>query len=236
MIAEFTEVGYQIITGFLSVDECGRLTAAVNDYRSAHDVPVVHRPASERPLHYAVIDGEKVRNHFPDVTRIAEDVGNLVNSISDEALLLLSDSKVAVNINITSKGGSYRWHYDRNAVTAILYLNEVEGGETECYPNYRLKMPGDGNSMWQKIADRVIRSKPVRRIFGRRVMVSPKAGTLLVMRGNQCLHSVLPVTGNADRVNVIISFDLPGKTFAVADGLNQYLYTGESTSGDPNYS
>lgn len=35
-------------------------------------------------------------------------------------------------------GGEYRWHYDRNAVTAILYLNEVPGGETEIFPNFRL--------------------------------------------------------------------------------------------------
>jgi hypothetical protein len=40
--------------------------------------------------------------------------------------------------NITPPGGEYRWHYDRNAATAILYLNEVPGGETEMFPNYRL--------------------------------------------------------------------------------------------------
>lgn len=237
MSAACVSDGYQVIPGFLSAQTCARILAAVNGYRARHDVPVVLRPAGERPLHYSVIDGERIRDHFPDVVALADDVKKFVNSIAERDLSLLADEKVAININITSKGGAYRWHYDRNAVTAILYLNEVEGGETECYPNYRVNLPAGPSSFLQKIADRIIQTPLLRRIFGRRVLVTPRTGTLLIMQGNKCLHSVLPVTGETDRVNVIISFDLPGKTFAVAEGLNRYLYNSEpANAGDPNYS
>ena len=49
----------------------------------------------------------------------------------------IEDAVAARNINVTPPGGEYRWHYDRNAVTAIIYLNEVPGGETEIFANYR---------------------------------------------------------------------------------------------------
>ncbi len=58
----------------------------------------------------------------------------------------------------------------------------------------------------------------------------------MIMRGNDCLHSVRPVTGHVDRVNIIMSFDVPGKDYAIAGQLNDYLYTSEtSASRDPNY-
>lgn len=237
MNAAFADVGYRIIPGFLSAEICAGILAAISDYRAQHHLPVIYRQAGERPLHYSVIDGECIRDHLPDVVTLAGEVNRLVNSITKQDLTLLADEKVAVNINITSKGGAYRWHYDRNAVTAILYLNETEGGETECYPNYRINLPARRFSRLQKISDQILQAPLLRRIFGCRVLVAPKTGTLLIMRGNECLHSVLPVTGETERVNVIISFDLPGKTFAVAAGLNQYLYhAAAASSTDPNYS
>ena len=234
--AEFAKQGYLIVPSYLQNVDCERLLAAVEEYRKTNDVPVVHRPSGKRPLRYAVIDGMRVREHFPQVSLLAGELNKLANSLSEQPLVPLADERVAININITTKGGAYRWHYDRNAVTAILYLNSVDGGETECYPNFRVTMPGGIASVLQRLSDRILQTRRLRKLSGRKIMVSPEAGKLLVMRGNKCLHSVLPVTGDADRVNLIVSLDLPGKTFAVADGLNRYLY--ESTAaaaGDPNY-
>jgi hypothetical protein len=234
--AEFEKQGYLVVEEHLPAAECEKLLAAVTGYRNSHKVPVIERPSGDRPLRYSVIDGVRICEHLPQIAPLAEKVNDLVNSLSGRTLAPLGDERVAVNINITSKGGAYRWHYDRNAVTAILYLNSVKGGETECYPNYRVSVPGGRSSTLQRAADRLVQTQLLRRTFGRRVLVSPKSGTLLVMLGRQCLHSVLPVTGDTDRVNVIFSFDLPGKTFAVADRLNNYLYDGTSAAaGDPNY-
>ncbi len=233
---EFTSNGYRIESGFLSSERCEQLLASINEYRKHHTLPLIHRPDGGRPLHYSVIDGERIGREFPDVSAIYRDVNRVVCDTAGFDLVPLKDEKVACNINLTPEGGTYRWHYDRNAVTALLYLNNPGGGETECYPNYRISFGGSFNSAFQHILDRILQLAIIRRMFGKLVVIEPQAGRLLIMRGNDCLHSVRPVTGGVDRVNIIMSFDEPGKDYAVADQLNDYLYTSEtSASRDPNY-
>jgi len=230
----FTGDGYRIDSQFISPERCTKLLAMIDEYRQHNILQIIHRPALDRPLHYSVIDGESIGRSLPHVNELYREVNAFVNEISGRNLAPLKDEKVACNINITSKGGSYRWHYDRNAVTAILYLNDVEGGETDCYPNYRI--PGKFGSNFQRLLDRILQTAIVRRIFGKLVVIEPQAGRMLVMQGDRCLHSVRPVIGDTDRVNIIMSFDVPGRDFAVADQLNDYLYKGNtSSSRDPNY-
>ena len=222
--------------GFLSVDECRSLLGQIDAYRSAHELPEVYRASSTRPLHYRVIDGEQIEAHLPDVVALYERVHPLVSEAMDEPLVPLEDHRVGLNVNVTPAGGTYRWHYDRNAVTAILYLNAVAGGETEVYPNYRLFLKRARYSGLQRIADRLLERRPVRALFGHLVRVAPEPGLLVAMRGNRCLHSVRPVEGAIDRINIIMAFDRPGATFDVAPQLDRYLYEPEGDAkADPNY-
>ena len=232
---DFAAEGYKIIANYLPTARCESLLAAIGGYRKRHTIPVIHRGSGRRPLHYSVIDGQRIKAGLPEVLEVFNEVHRRVNSLTGLDLAPLSDEKVACNINITPKGGAYRWHYDRNAVTAILYLNEVEGGETECYPNYRILLNG-ANRRLQEPLDRLIGAPPIRRLFGKRIVAKPEAGKLLIMRGDRCLHSVRPLGGDADRINIIMSFDRPGRRFDVAEDLNRYLYeTQADLKGDPNY-
>jgi hypothetical protein len=154
-----------------------------------------------------------------------------VKKVFGEWIEPLGDKQVACNVNITQPGGSYRYHYDRNAVTVILYLNETRGGETECYPNHRLNL-----IYLQREVDRVFENPMFRRVFGKQILVRPRAGRLLVMRGDRCLHSVREVSGNADRINIVMSYDVKGARHANSHHLNSYLYSGAIVHhGDPNY-
>ncbi len=232
---DFAAGGYAVLDDYTPVDKCGSLLEMIARYRTENTVPVIRRESGDRPLHYFVIDGIGIRSHLPAITDLFADVQKTVAQKIDETLVPLPDEQVACNINITGPGGSYRWHYDRNAVTAILYLNSSEGGETECFPNYRFPM-GRTDSALQRRLDCFISSSLVRNVFGRRLLVKPKPGRLLIMRGDRCLHSVRPVTGKGERVNVIMSFDTPGRAFDIADQLNKYLYNDSAGSGgDPNY-
>ena len=89
-----------------------------------------------------MIDGDKVNVYLPEVKSLYQDVNQVVNLTFGQALAPLTNTKacpdagrVACNINMTSPGGEYRWHYDRNAITGILYLNEVEGGAKHQQPD-----------------------------------------------------------------------------------------------------
>ena len=229
--------GFGAQASFLSEDDCSVLLNQIAAYRSTHELPEVYRAAGDRPLHYRVIDGECISADLPDLISLYARINIIVNEAMGEELVPLEDLRVGLNVNVTPAGGTYRWHYDRNAVTAILYLNAVPGGETEIYPNYRLFMEGARYSALQRIADRVLEMRIVRGMFGRLVQVAPETGLLVAMRGNRCLHSVRPVEGDADRINVIMAYDLPGAQFEVAPQLDRYLYESEvTTEADPNYS
>jgi hypothetical protein len=231
----FWRRGTALVPEFLSAQECERVLGSIDDYRRSHDVPLIHRPASGRSLRYHVIDGDRVPEAVPQLPELCRRVDRELGRLCERPLTLIDDATAAININITPPGGEYRWHYDRNAVTTLLYLNEVPGGETELYPNYRLHIGLPRHSRAQQGLDWLLRLPPVRRGFGRLTVVAPRRGTLVVMRGNCTLHSVRSVGGVHDRINLVMAYDLPGAARPNA-GLNQYLYSPETHArSDPNY-
>ncbi len=228
--------GFAAQRAFCSQSECNALLDQIAAYRSTHRLPEIYRASGDRPLHYSVIDGERIGEDLPDLVSIYRRVNDLVNEVMAEPHEPLADRRVGLNVNVTPSGGTYRWHYDRNAVTAILYLNAVPGGETEIYPNYRLFMEGTRYSGLQRFTDRVMELRQVRTIFGKLQRIAPAPGLLVAMLGNRCLHSVRPVLGDTDRINVIMSYDRPGAQFDVASKLDRYLYeTNADSQNDPNY-
>jgi len=150
----------------------------------------------------------------------------------------LANTRASVNVNLMRpKQSSYRWHYDRACVTSIIYLNEVEGGETEQYPNYHIMLRKGKNSAVQRALDRFLQIKPMLNAFDNRVRVSRKVGRLVMMIADRCWHSMHSVLGDRERINIILSYDFPGTEFPMEEGLDSYLNTQEKPrSADPNYS
>ncbi|HEX5033411.1 MAG TPA: 2OG-Fe(II) oxygenase [bacterium] len=221
---------------FLSAEAAGEWLARIEIYRSTHALPEIHRPMRGRSLRYFVIDGEAIDAAFPELATLYRRIQAVAEENSGLRLEPMRQRRVAININITRPGGEYRWHYDRNALTAILYLNAVAGGITEMHPGHRFLLRGRSHSVWQKALDRLWMS-PVGRRFGPKLCIAPAPGRLLLMRGDRCLHSVSPVKGGAERVNLIFSYDESGAVHPQEEGLNDYLYSSKKPrGGDPNYS
>lgn len=233
---EFEKKGFCVKHDFLTEAECERLLSLVENYRQTHDIPQIQRRSRERSLDYKVIDGLKIKEFLPEIEKLYQNINKTVSEVFGQTLAPLKNEQVGVNINITSPGGEYRWHYDRNKLTAILYLNSIEGGETECYPNYRIYFERMRFSGFQHLFDNLLQLKIMRRIFGKQVLLKPRQGTLMIMRADKCLHSVRPVLGDKDRINVILSYDAPDADFAVEKKLGDYLYNQDAAnSSDPNY-
>jgi hypothetical protein len=223
---QFSSTGPVVLPAFLHPGECADLLAAIEDYRQHHPLPVVSRPHAERPLRYQVIDGHQFPDAVPDADRLLARVHAQVEKTFGGPLVLIDDRRAACNINITPPGGAYRWHYDRNRVTALLYLNPVAGGETDLYPNYRVAGPTRFHI--QRGLDRVLMTRPARRMLGTMHTIAPAPGTLAVIRGDRTLHSVRPVTGSDVRINLVLAYDRPA--------LDQYLYDGAHPAPDPRQS
>ncbi|NES20568.1 MAG: 2OG-Fe(II) oxygenase [Symploca sp. SIO3E6] len=234
---QFKVEGYFLQENFLSSQECENLLKSISDYRQQFFIPKVYRNVKPIPLSYSVIDGKAVNTHLPEIQKLYETVNQVINNLTSQQFFPLKDVQVECNVNITEQGGTYRWHYDRNAVTALLYLNEVEGGEIEFYPNYRIILPKAKFSKFQSFLDQIQQFNLVRSTLGKRIVVKPQPGLVLIMCGDRCLHSVRPVTEAGDRVSIVMAYDLPNASFAVKDQLNTYLYSSEKVAAsDPNYS
>lgn len=212
------------------------LLTAVARVRATVDLPVVARATGDRALRYQVIDGPTIKTHLPELVLLYQQVHGDLEASFRRPLVPLSDEYAALNVNITPPGGSYRWHYDRNPVTAVLYLNEVTGGEMELCPRYRIGGRLQAIPRLQQALDAGLAARPVRSLFGRAQLIEPTAGTLVMMRGDRSLHSVRRVLGTEDRICVVMSFEAPERPPAANQSLNDYLYSTSRVAGrDPNY-
>lgn len=234
---QFQLRGYVVNKDFLSPQECEYYLSLIQNYRRQAIVPEIYRNTKPIPLRYAVIDGARVKSDLKEIQQLYETVNTIVNDLMHQKLAPLADVKVPCNVNITKKGGTYRWHYDRNAITALLYLNQVDGGEIEFYPNHRITLPKAKFSRLQGHLDQLMQYHIVRNTLGQRILVKPQPGLLLIMCGDKCLHSVRPVTGTQDRINIVMAYDYPDASFEIQSQLNTYLYSTELVKrSDPNYS
>ena len=186
----------------------------------------------DRSLRYRVIDGDRVYESLPGIVALYNDVLRLAQRY-DSNLVPFANQTARVNVNVTPPHGEYRWHYDRNAVTAVLFLNEVEGGEIEMYPRFRWRPGNLKDGRLQHMCDALFLWV---RPFFRPIVVQPAAGRMILMQGDRCLHSVRPVEGSRDRISVIMAYDTAGSAFSCGQYLNSYLYSPNSLQrNDPNY-
>jgi len=236
-VNDFDKKGFIVINNYLSKKESEHLLVLIRKYMKKNKIPKVYRKFKDRSLNYFVIDGKKIENNLPKIYNLYTSVNRFVNKSARYDYSLLENKQAGVNVNITPKGGEYRWHYDRNAVTAILYLNKVKGGETEMYPNYRIIIKNRKYTRIQHWLDIVLQAKLVRILFGKKVVIKPRQGTMVIMLGNKCLHSVRKVESKGKRINIILSYDIAGAIFPAEKNLDQYLYSKNKVdSNDPNYS
>jgi hypothetical protein len=125
--------GAEIRENYLSPSHCELLLRDIEVYKASNELPLIERLDAGRSLRYRVIDGDRIFDSLPRVVSLYRGVLALVRR-REPQLEPLSNQTACLNINFTPPGGEYRWHYDRNSVTAILFLNSVKGGETEMYP------------------------------------------------------------------------------------------------------
>jgi hypothetical protein len=235
MTTDFWKEGVAIQPHFLSDEECEKHCESVWALDRSQGLPLIERQVRERSLRYKVVDGLRITEALPEIDDVTRRVELALERTCGPGLAPIEDSVAARNINVTPPGGEYRWHYDRNAATALIYLNEVPGGETEIFANFRILFRDGRYERIQRRLDDFVRLPIVRRLFGHQRLVEPRRGTLVIMRGNTTLHSVRAVLGTEDRIAIVLAYDFPGRGHQ-RNQLNSYLYTSAlPEKGDPNY-
>jgi hypothetical protein len=177
----------------------------------------IRRTSGEHHLHYRVVTGEVIQEQFPELFDFyaSEKSRDWICEITGEKQILTSNHlQSAVNINsLDNPGQRYRWHFDAVPYTALLYLtdgSQEDGGALEVYPNLRKLVP-EGDPP----AGLLNAMEPLR--------IYPKAGTMVVMDGSRCYHSVAPLKWRCQRLSVPMVYP-PSQHCLRPEALDEYLY------------
>lgn len=227
---------FYIEDDFLSEAQSNSLLRLIQRTETHFQTPKIERQMPGRSLRYRVMDGIYILHHLPELLDLIPSVQAIASIFNKNKIFALDNPSAAINVNITEPSGEYRWHYDRNAITAILYLNSVSGGETELIPNSRIHLGPLKHTFVQRWLDQPLIKRLNTGLAEETVTISPKPGRLMIMQGDRCLHSVKSVEAGEPRYNIIFTFDKHNARFHVDKGLDPYLYSTNPTPGiDPNY-
>jgi hypothetical protein len=217
-------------------DRCSSVLQEIETYRQAHHIAEIKRQCGERSLDYGVIDGIQVKDHLPLVTGIGTEVQREIAQLLNVEIRPITE-RAAINVNVTRTRGEYRWHYDRNDISAILYLNSVSGGALEFYSNYRILLEASNRGHSQEMLDGLMQFRLIRKLFGKKTTLQPEPGMLFIFDGVKTLHSVAPVLSEQERICIVLAYDRTDSASRKNYSLDSYLYSeSEWKDSDPNYS
>jgi hypothetical protein len=211
----FSKHHYVLLDDFLPAAECREVLRAVERYKKDSSLINVNQTSVTSRKKFLTLNGEDIEENVPAAVPLYAKVNEVINRISGKEYAALENKKIGLSINVTPAGGTFSWHHDRHEITAILYLNEVEGGgELEFFPNNRLLLKNkQGLRKWLQLGCDAV-GLVVSMVVRKKVRVTPKPGLMCVMVGTRCTHRVRPVVGDRDRVCVIFAYDVPGKNFS----------------------
>lgn len=216
--AHFASKGYLIVHDFMPPEHLEGLRASILEYSK-------HKPVIEVRWENSTFDtlnGAQVDDHFPELRDLYDQhLFGEVSRLHQGTLATVSDRRVGISINLTAPSGKFQPHYDRNVMTAILYVNDAyDGGEMMFYPRVRFWLGHPSTRIkhvLQRILDKIAGNRWYLRLLARKIVIKPKAGDLLVFEGTRTLHTVMPVRNGETRLTIQFAYDQPGIAFDVSD-------------------
>lgn len=215
-VQKFARSGFLILDGYLESPTCDRLLRAIEDHRDQRKLIDVNM----RESRFRTLNGKDVDDYLPEIKELYDhDILSLLRDLASP-LDTISDRRIGLSINVTPPGGHFQLHFDRNLLTAVLYVSDAfDGGEMLLFPRIRHWLGRSHAGIFrlaQRAIDKLVRSGLYRRL-ARRVEIKPKRGTLVVFEGVRTLHQVKTVDRGADRISIQFAYDRPGTTYDVAD-------------------
>lgn len=190
----FERNGFEVFDGILDRSYCSEL---------AHKLRVSMVNAcitvDNDGVHINTKNGASLISELPGIKLIHDFIYSRMAS-SIEKLLVIDDLPVAISANLLrhEDGHAFRYHFDRNEYTAVLYLTENQGFPFRLYPNIRTDpLLGDSTWLYQQDA-----TAPIN--------IAPIPGRLVVFRGRTCLHGVIrnPIDAPAnERISLQFAYD-----------------------------
>lgn len=196
----FFDRGYEVFDDLLSPDHCATLARKLKTAMEQDCITV-----GNDGVHIKTRNGEVLIGELPEIEQLYREVhAHLAAGIAH--LLMLDDLPVAISANYLRRdqGHSFRYHFDRNEYTAVLYLTDSPDLPLCIHPKIRTD-PALGESVWQYEKDA---REPVR--------VDPRPGRLVCFHARTSLHGVIvspEVTSTTDRISLQFAFDTRRRSF-----------------------
>ncbi|MDP7720889.1 2OG-Fe(II) oxygenase [Mycobacterium sp. TY814] len=212
---DFLYKGYAIFDDFLSPAEVNKILDSIRLYQERDgDMLQVERRDLIATQVFKTIVGEDCEANIALLSDLwRRRILALSTELAGIDLTPINDAAIGLNLNITERSGQISFHYDRNEVTGVLYLQGCTGGELECYPHYRVLLPNRYKwyvKPFQRFFDLVWRTPlALRLVRGRREVIEAKPGRLVMMRGWLALHRVRPVEPGTNRIAGVFCYDKP---------------------------
>jgi hypothetical protein len=160
-----------------------------------------------RYLHH-IFEGDDVRRHLPELVTLYRAILPLVATITSQDVVLSPHMRSDINIKVyPAGGGTLGEHRDTNGITVLLFLT------TNKEAPLRLQLP---------------RSHPSKGDWIDRRSIHAEAGTLLVMKGRECVHDCEP-TVSERKVTVVLNYYVRGDTWR-HEAFDDFVYDGVDPS------
>lgn len=213
----FKENGYLIFENFIKKKEISELKEKITTtFNSKNTIKVCLKKSK-----FETINGSIIDENIPELTIFYDHtIYKIVNSLKDN-LSTLTDRRIGLSINKTSQGHNFQAHFDRNQITAVMYISEnFQGGSMLMHPRVRILLKGYEKNLFkkttQRIIDKIIKTSIYLKLFSKSIEVIPKEGTLLIFEGNKTLHEVKPVL-TGERITIQLAYDEPNKIYQSDD-------------------
>ncbi|WP_397607467.1 hypothetical protein [Silanimonas sp.] len=207
----FFDRGYEVFDDVLPAGDCATLAQKLKAAMEHDCIPV-----DNDGVHIKTRNGEALIAELPEIEQLYQQVyAQMAAGIAN--LLVLDDLPVAISANYLRRdqGHSFRYHFDRNEYTAVLYLTDSPDLPLCIHPKIRTD-PALGESVWQYERDARV---PVR--------VDPSPGRLVCFHARTSLHGVISspeVPSTTDRISLQFAFDTRRRSF------EDQQYYGRSTA------
>jgi len=192
----FSKHQYVVLDDFLPAAECREILHAVERCKKANSLINVNQTSVTSRKKFLTFNGADIEENVPAAVPLYAKVNEVINQISGKEYAALDNKKIGLSINVTPAGGTFSWHHDRHEITAILCLNEVEGGgELEFFPNSQLLLKNKQRlGKWLQLGCDAV-GLAVSIVVRKKVRVVPKPGLMYVTVGSRCTHVSVPWLG-----------------------------------------
>jgi hypothetical protein len=196
----FFDRGYEVFDDVLPAGDCATLAMKLKAAMEK-DCIVVDNDG----VRIKTRNGEVLIAELPEIEQLYQQVyAQMAAGIAN--LLVLDDLPVAISANYLRRdqGHAFRYHFDRNEYTAVLYLTDSPDLPLCIHPKIRTD-PALGESVWHYERDARV---PVR--------VDPSPGRLVCFHARTSLHGVISrpdATSTTDRISLQFAFDTRRRSF-----------------------